>query len=83
MKRTECTTKPVSLRQWIACGMCWEVKAGVSLLVLSKLLMLWGAPPMESLRWRVGIVVFWTAVACLVSGLVRDLWLLATTKWKG
>ena len=81
VKRTECTTR-MTVRQWLVCGMCWEVKAGVSLLVISKLLMFWGNPPLESLRWRGGFAVFWAAVACLVWGLIRDLWLIATTKFQ-
>ena len=81
-KQTTCATKPVTIRQWLTCGMCWEVKAGVSLLVASKLLMWWGNPPVESVRWRVGSVVFWAAVGCLVFGLIRDVWLIATTKYK-
>ena len=80
-KPNECTTR-MSVGQWLRCGMCWEVKAGVGLLVVSKLLMLWGNPPVESLRWRAGFAVFWAAVACLVWGLVRDLWLIATTKFQ-
>ena len=81
VKRTECTTR-MSVRQWLVCGMCWEVKAGVSLLLISKLLMLWGNPQTESLRWRAGFFVFWAAVVCLVWGLLRDLWLIATTKFQ-
>ena len=72
----------MTVRQWLVCGMCWEVKAGVSLLLISKLLMLWGNPQTESLRWRAGFFVFWAAVVCLVWGLLRDLWLIATTKFQ-
>ena len=77
-----CELRPTTIGEWLRCGMCWEVKGGVTLLVLSKLLLLWGSPPTESLRWRIGIIFFWLSIACLVFGLLRDFWLIASTKFK-
>ena len=78
----QCELRPGTFREWLRCGMCWEVKGGIILLLLSKGLMLWGNPPVTGLRWRVGWVVFWVAVGCLVFGLLRDAWLIATTKFE-
>lgn len=77
-----CELRPTTIREWLRCDMCWEIKISVTLLAVSKLLMLWGAPPTENLRWRIGIILFWLAIACLVFSLLRDFWLLATTKFK-
>ena len=82
MRDTKCEARPGTFRGWLRCGMCWEVKGGVALLVVSKGLMRWGNPPVSSLRWQAGWVVFWVAVACLVWGLLQDLWLIATTTFR-
>ena len=71
----------MTIKQWLMCGMCCEVKGGLLLLLISKPLLLWGAPATSSIRWRVGIVLFWLSVACLVYGLLRDFRILATTKF--
>ena len=77
-----CELRPTTIGEWLRCGMCWEVKGGVTLLIISKSLLLWGAPPPTSLRWRIGIVLFWLSITCLVCGLLRDLWLISTTKFE-
>lgn len=76
MKRA-CNAK-MTVRQWLICGMCWEVKAGVLLLLASKLLMWWG--PVE--MWKLSLGLFWAAVALLVGGLIHDVWLIITTKFQ-
>ena len=81
MKGNRCETTPATVGQWLRCGMCWEVKGGVILLLISKVLMLWGHPPVSSLRWRAGWAVFWRAVGSLGYGLIRDIRLIATTKF--
>ena len=82
MNDNKCELRPGTFWDWLRCGTCWEVKGGVLLLLISKGLMLWGNPPVISLRWRIGWAVFWLAVGCLVYGLIRDLWLIATTKFE-
>ena len=74
--------RSITVTKWLTTGVCWEVKIGLVLLLISKPLLLWGAPPVASLRWRVGMLLFWLAVACLLSGLLRDIWLITTTKFQ-
>ncbi len=79
MKLRPCQTAPMSVRKWLTCWVCWEIKVGLGLLLLSKVLLFWGLVPVRSVRWRIGLVLLWAAVACLVYGLIRDCWSLART----
>ena len=73
LKQTQCPARPVTLREWLTCWMCWEVKAGLLLLLASRFLIEMTALPFPQRRWFVATVLFWSGVACLVWGLIRDL----------
>ena len=61
----------------MTCWLCWEVKAGVTLLLVSWILLLWGALPLPAWRLTAGWLCYWSGVACLLYGLGRDLIIMA------
>lgn len=73
MSARQCKAAPHGLLDWLTCWACWEVKAGLGCLVVSRFF-LWVASPGTGLRWAVGIGLFWLGIAFLVFGLLRDFW---------
>ena len=76
MKHSECPAKPASLRQWLTCRMCWEVKLGVAFLLASALPIAWSPLPVQGVRVALSRMLYWSGVSCLVWGLVRHVWML-------
>ncbi len=73
VEKVTCQTKPIGLWGWLTCWLCWEVKAGITLLLASWALLLWGDLPLPRWRWITGWVCYWFGVSCLLYGLARDL----------
>ncbi len=74
---TTCPTTPRNIWEWLTCGMCWEVKAGVVLLGLSWIALLGNELPTPRWRLTAGWICYWSGVACLVYGLGRDVIIMA------
>jgi|GEM_PF-6274078 len=76
MKSCEREFQPASFRQWLFGCFCWEVKLGAPLVLMGKMLLWWTDWRFPIGSWKVGDVVLWMGIACLVYGLIRDCWLL-------
>ncbi len=79
MTNRVCQRKPGGVWGWFTSWVCWEVKGGFVLLLLSRALMFWLPVEVGSLQWQLGWILFWSGVALLLFGLIKDLWSLAVS----
>lgn len=72
-----CQVKPGGLWGWLTCWLCWEVKAGVALLGVAWIALLWDGLPHPAWRSIAGWACYWSGVACLLYGLGSDVSIIA------
>jgi len=77
VEQATCQAKPRGVWGWLTCWLCWEVKAGVTLLIAAWACLLWGDLPLPRWRWTVGWICYWSGVGCLLYGLAQDLVIMA------